>query len=160
MKDVARFYGYEPNRAGFLICPFHSEDTASLKLYENSFYCFGCHASGSIIDFVMQLYGLSFRDALVKLDNDFCLGIVGQPISEEAQHRYEKQRRAKIHKEADLEHSQKLWRRNVERYHELEEQMQHGVPDKNGCISDELAEAIKKWSQLDIWLDEHEYPGR
>ena len=74
---VVSFYGYEPNRQGFVSCPFHSERTASLKIYpkSNSFYCFGCGAGGDVIDFVRLLYGLDFRQACVRLEADF--GLVG-----------------------------------------------------------------------------------
>ena len=74
---VVSFYGYEPNRQGFLNCPFHSEKTASCKIYpkSNSFYCFGCGAGGDVIDFVRLLYGLDFRQACVRLEADF--GLVG-----------------------------------------------------------------------------------
>ena len=74
---VVSFYGYEPNRQGFLSCPFHSEKTASCKIYpkSNSFYCFGCGAGGDVINFVRLLYGLDFRQACVRLEADF--GLVG-----------------------------------------------------------------------------------
>ena len=74
---VVSFYGYEPNRQGFVSCPFHSERTASFKIYpkSNSFYCFGCGAGGDVIDFVRLLYGLDFRQACIRLEADF--GLVG-----------------------------------------------------------------------------------
>ena len=74
---VVSLYGYEPNRQGFISCPFHSERTASCKIYpkSNSFYCFGCGAGGDVIDFVRLLYGLDFRQACVRLEADF--GLVG-----------------------------------------------------------------------------------
>ena len=77
IERVVSFYGYEPNRQGFVSCPFHSERTASLKIYpkSNSFYCFGCGAGGDVIDFVRLLYGLDFRQACLRLESDF--GLVG-----------------------------------------------------------------------------------
>ncbi len=77
IERVVSFYGYEPNRQGFVSCPFHSERTASFKIYpkSNSFYCFGCGAGGDVIDFVRLLYGLDFRQACVRLEADF--GLVG-----------------------------------------------------------------------------------
>ena len=77
INKVVSFYGYEPNRQGFVSCPFHSERTASLKIYpkSNSFYCFGCGAGGDVIDFVRLLYGLGFGQACLRLESDF--GLVG-----------------------------------------------------------------------------------
>lgn len=78
MHDVFEQYGYEPNRSGFVRCPFHSEKTPSLKAFAEGrrFKCFGCGASGSVIDFVMQLYGLTFWQAVVRINNDFGLGLL------------------------------------------------------------------------------------
>lgn len=72
-------YGYEPNRAGFMLCPMHSEDTPSLKVYpdSNSYYCFGCGTGGDVINFVMHLFHLDFKAAISRLDADFNLGVTG-----------------------------------------------------------------------------------
>lgn len=78
MLDVIERYGYETNRAGFMRCPFHSSDhTASLKIYpgERGWHCFGCGKGGSVIDFVMELFGISFRQAIVRMNTDFGLGL-------------------------------------------------------------------------------------
>lgn len=75
--DVAQLYGFHPNRAGFIPCPFHRERTASLKLYPGAkgFFCFGCHTGGSVIDLVAQLYGLDALGAARRLNDDFHLGL-------------------------------------------------------------------------------------
>lgn len=56
MRSVLDHYGYTPNRGGYIPCPFHGEKTASLKIYKpgKGWACFGCHAGGSPIDFVMM----------------------------------------------------------------------------------------------------------
>ncbi len=50
-------------------CPFHQDEHPSLVVYPEtrSFYCFGCRASGDVIDFVRRAEGLSFRNALERL---------------------------------------------------------------------------------------------
>jgi DNA primase len=60
--------GFAPNRKGksfWLSCPFHEEKTPSLKINpdKQTYYCFGCRSHGSVIDFIMELHGLSFKDA-------------------------------------------------------------------------------------------------
>lgn len=78
MQDVALHYGYQPNRAGFIKCPFHTGDrTASLKVYpgKGGWHCFGCNQGGSAVDFVIQLYGLTPLDAVRQLDRDFSLNL-------------------------------------------------------------------------------------
>ena len=51
------------------LCPFHQDEHPSLVVYPEtrSFYCFGCGASGDVIDFVRRAAGLSFVDALERL---------------------------------------------------------------------------------------------
>ena len=49
-------------------CPFHSEKTDSFIIYpNNSFYCFGCGASGDAATFIMKSFGCSFPEALERL---------------------------------------------------------------------------------------------
>ena len=43
----------------------------SMKLNERYFYCFGCGATGDVIDFVARLFGLSSFEAVQKLAQDF-----------------------------------------------------------------------------------------
>ena len=75
LSEAVRFYGYDPNRAGYIRCPFHNEKTASLKLYEHNYHCFGCDAHGTVIDFVAGLFNLSPLDAVKRLNSDFNLGL-------------------------------------------------------------------------------------
>lgn len=61
-------------RAGSLLkcrCPFHSEKTPSCVVYAGTqdphFYCFGCHAGGDVITFLMKIEGLSYIEAVESL---------------------------------------------------------------------------------------------
>lgn len=76
-EDAARLYGFAPNRAGYICCPFHGEKTPSLKLYagDRGWYCYGCHDGGDVIDFTSKLFGLGRLDAVRKLNDDFSLGL-------------------------------------------------------------------------------------
>ena len=71
MLEVVEQYGYHPNRAGFISCPFHKEKTASMKVYKDSVYCFGCGRSGDIFTFVQQMDGCSFKEAFLKLGGEY-----------------------------------------------------------------------------------------
>ena len=99
MIEMLRHYGIETNRSGFCRCPFHQERSASFKAYPGTrgFYCFGCHESGSVIDFVMKFFGLPFGDAIKKINEDFSLGL---PIGEKLDRRkqLEMQRQAFMRK--------------------------------------------------------------
>lgn len=48
------------------LCPFHSEKTPSFHVYlaNQSFYCFGCGASGDVITFTMKMENLDYMSAV------------------------------------------------------------------------------------------------
>ena len=71
VKEAAEYYGLEVNRGNMVCCPFHADRTPSMKLNEDYFYCFGCGASGDVIDLAARLFNLSGYDAAKKLATDF-----------------------------------------------------------------------------------------
>lgn len=71
MPYVLNMYGINPDRKGFIRCIFHKEKTASMKVYKDSVYCFGCGRSGDIFTFVQQMDGCSFKDAYLKLGGEY-----------------------------------------------------------------------------------------
>ena len=48
------------------LCPFHNEKTASFSVSPSKqmYYCFGCHAGGNVITFVMEYNQYTFPEAL------------------------------------------------------------------------------------------------
>ena len=71
LRQAAETYGLELRRNGMTCCPFHEVRHPSMKLNEDYFYCFGCGASGDVIDFTSRLFGISLKDAAQKLAADF-----------------------------------------------------------------------------------------
>ena len=72
MMDVIQRYGFHPNRAGFICCPFHTGDrTASMKIYPDSFYCFACGAVGDIFTFVQRMENTDFKGAFLALGGSY-----------------------------------------------------------------------------------------
>lgn len=71
VPQAAAHYGIRIGRNGMCRCPFHSDKTPSMKINETYFYCFGCHATGDVIDFTARLFNLSLLDAARKLAADF-----------------------------------------------------------------------------------------
>ena len=78
-RMAAERYGLPIQQGSMVCCPFHADRTPSMKLNEDYFYCFGCGASGDVIDLAARLFGLSGYDAAKKLAADF--GITGQKPS-------------------------------------------------------------------------------
>ena len=71
VKQAAEHYGCKVNRGDMICCPFHDDRHPSMKLNEQYFYCFGCGATGDVIDLVAKLFGLSSYEAAKKLAHDF-----------------------------------------------------------------------------------------
>lgn len=94
--DLFAYYGFERNRAGLVKCMFHQDNHASMKVYDGArgYHCFSCKASGDVIGFVQQHFGLSFRDAISKINDDFRLGL---PINSQI----DNEQRRQLRKEAD-----------------------------------------------------------
>ena len=78
-RMAAERYGLPIRQGSMVCCPFHADRTPSMKLNEDYFYCFGCGATGDVIDFAARLFGLSGYEAAKKLAADF--GIAGQKPS-------------------------------------------------------------------------------
>ena len=76
----------------FGLCPFHGEKTASfsVKPEKGIYYCFGCHKGGGAINFMMELEGLSYPDAVRSLAKRAGMQV---PEDEQYQSRYRQQER-------------------------------------------------------------------
>lgn len=72
MNEIVERYGFHANRAGFIRCPFHMGDnTPSMKIYKDSYYCHACHTSGDIFTFVQKMDNLSFKEAFQMLGGSY-----------------------------------------------------------------------------------------
>lgn len=61
----------QPRGHGYMgCCPFHEDATPSLSVdgVPDRFHCFGCGASGDVIDFVQRTRHLGFLEAVAELD--------------------------------------------------------------------------------------------
>ena len=67
----------------FGLCPFHGEKTASFSVSPDKgiYYCFGCHKGGGVINFQMEIEGLSYPDAVRALAKR-----VGMQVPEDEQY--------------------------------------------------------------------------
>jgi DNA primase len=63
-------------------CPFHSEKTPSFTVdpERKTYYCFGCHEGGGIVNFVMEMDKLSFPEAVEILAKRFGVPVMRENI--------------------------------------------------------------------------------
>ena len=66
LNTVLKHYNLSPDRNGMLRCPFHADETASLKVYPqtNTFNCFGCGKNGDQIEFCTLKEGSKHKGLL------------------------------------------------------------------------------------------------
>lgn len=84
----------------FGLCPFHGEKTPSFSVSPDKgiYYCFGCHKGGGVLNFQMEIEGLSYADAVRALAKRAGMEV---PEDEQYQSRYRQQERLwALHKEA------------------------------------------------------------
>lgn len=132
MMDILNRLNIRVNK-GFCNCPLHDGDhTASFKVYDKSFYCFGCGKGGDIITFAQLYNNMSFKDA--------CEWISGEELStlgkyqleaEERKRRYAAERRKQIKKRLSELQLAQYWHT-----------YQTAEP-----FSDEWCEAFKHWQK-------------
>ena len=73
-QAAAPLYGLPITTTGMTRCSFHEDHTPSMKLNDTYYYCFGCGATGDVIDLTARLFDLSCLQAARKLAQDFGLG--------------------------------------------------------------------------------------
>lgn len=131
------------------LCPFHGEKTPSFHVTPamNSFYCFGCQASGSVVDFVMKNERLTFDEALRKLAGELGIDIEEDrrtPEERDAREAEEKQKRALL---AANEFAAMWFRDNLVKGRNA---TASAYLEKRG-ISPDIAERFRIGAALDGW---------
>ena len=93
----------------FGLCPFHGEKTASFSVAPDKgiYYCFGCHKGGGPVNFMMDMEGLSYPDAVRALAKRAGMEV---PEDEQYQSRYRQQERLwALMKEAGRFYNEQLY---------------------------------------------------
>lgn len=159
-RQVVELYGFHPDRSGYIQCPFHTGDNhGSLKVYDGSktgWHCFGCGAGGSVIDFVMRLFNISFAQACLRINTDFNLGLTGERPSRAERSALLEARRREAERKAALD---SRYRRAAAEHLRYFEAVKYAppqmLPDGGIWIHPLYAEAVRKLPVLEYWLDQN-----
>ena len=138
----------------FGLCPFHGEKTASFSVAPDKgiYYCFGCHKGGNAVNFMMEIEGLSYPDAVRSLAKRVGMEV---PDDEQYQSRYRQQERLwALHKEAARFFHAKL--QAPEGAAALQYALGRGMP-KSTIINFGIGYAPDTWSSLTDYLRKKGY---
>ena len=66
------------------LCPFHNERTPSFSVNKarNFCYCFSCHKGGSPVNFIMEMEGIGYQDALRQLARRYGITIEERELTD------------------------------------------------------------------------------
>lgn len=129
MADVARHFGYAPNRAGFIKSPFKEERTPSCKLYPRSFYDFSSNVGGDSIRFASAVLGLNNWESCRYLIEAFSLpfSLSGSADNREQIQQRQRERQKQQEKERRFKEA---WRAEVDRLKTWENIYQRAIEEK------------------------------
>jgi DNA primase len=101
---IRRYMALKPAGSRLVgLCPFHNEKTASFSVNPDKgvFYCFGCQASGDVIDFYCRINGLDFREGLEQLAREAGIALAEfKPDPQEEKRRRQRQAASDMHAHA------------------------------------------------------------
>ncbi|BBD07784.1 DNA primase [Desulfovibrio ferrophilus] len=84
-------------------CPFHQETKPSFSVNPEMgyYYCFGCRASGDVIDFYCNIHGLEFREGLQQLAEEVGVELsTARPDPQRDEKKRKRSRSLKLHEQA------------------------------------------------------------
>ena len=157
MREVLEYYGYEPNKKGFICCMFHNEKTPSMKIFEKDYHCFGCGEHGDTITFVQKLFNLSFQETLKKIDVDFGLNLCGTHSFDELRKSHYQQKKLEAKRERkkrEKEQASNEYWVAFDKWKRLEDNKQKFAPKTpNEELHPLFIEALQKLSYQTYLLD-------
>lgn len=148
-RQAAEMYGLKVHKNNMVVCPFHNDRTPSMKVDEH-FHCFGCGASGDVMDFASRLYGISLLEATKKLASDFGISYDMKPVSVEKKIIIQKESNAQIYAKAE----QRIFRVISDYYYLLKKWEVDFVPKMEDTTWHPLfVEALQKKEHMEYLLD-------
>lgn len=144
---------YAPNPApkhDRIPCPVHNGKGYNMWFSEWGYHCFVCGTSGDVIHFVQHIFGMTFQEAVEKLNQDFGLGI---PMNRrltlreqrEAQQRHNAVMAEREREEAEQKARQDLYNALWDEWARLDQNRRIYAPQRAGDeIHPFFAEALQK----------------
>ena len=115
VQVVSRYVQLNPKGGRYWgLCPFHGEKTPSFSVnpQRQMYYCFGCHAGGSAITFVMEMEHLDFMEAVKLLAEQVHMEVPElTPSREDAENKSRKERLYEANRQCARFFHAQLWKK-------------------------------------------------
>lgn len=157
MPDALSFYGFKTNRYGRMPCPLHNGRDKNFSYKQKNFKCYVCNKSGTVIDFVMELFGLNFSQAVERINSDFRLGLSNsRPSDADLTALRDRQRKEQEKKERWETTAKQLAAEHLY-WHEVSVHFAPERPETYGTayIHPLYAEAVKRLPYIEYQIEEH-----
>ncbi len=158
MEDVLRMYGFETSSYGRIPCPLHNGHDKNFSYNEKFFKCFVCGAGGSVIDFVMKLFDIPFRQAILRINADFALGLTWDKPDPAVRSAVLEARRLEARRKEKLERLREKRRELAEEHRYWWGVLIDLAPTEEDWVAWNIhplyVEAVKKQPYLEYLLDE------
>ena len=101
---IAVYVPEAKERHGRIPCPLHGGEGYNFSYTDRVFHCFVCSEEGDAIHFVQKLFGLDFRSAMKKINDDFALNLPFEgPVNLKQQEEIKKKAEELKRKYAEIE---------------------------------------------------------
>jgi DNA primase len=111
IQEACERYGVHFDSRSRALCPFHNDSHPSGSIKNNLFHCYVCDLHLDIFSFTMRVFDINFSQAILRLNEDFGLGLCGQKPDRRALERF---RCEQADKAATLAACRAEYDRNVE----------------------------------------------
>jgi DNA primase len=178
ITKVLAHYGIEINKNNHIKCPFHQDDKPSCKIYldTNTYNCFGCGATGDVIQFIQDKENCSKHEALNKateligdIKNTDVMGIASTKGAESVEIDFEtlfaKQKEGlprspkaqQYLKERGLEQLQEVGYNSGKNWNKLKQCITFPLKDKAGNITSLYGRRIIEAKAYSVEVGKHYY---
>ena len=152
IRGVCERYGVHFDSHGRALCPFHTDHHPSANIKGEKFHCSVCDIHGDIFDFTQRMFSMDFRQAMLRLNEDFGLGLLGEkpdPI------KLQQWRRDKAHKAAELAAYRAEYDRNVLLHRYIIDALRVATKPKRHAQAIRRARWAEELEYLDYYFDSH-----
>lgn len=155
MEDVLQQYGFPTARNGRIPCPLHNGKDNNFSYKGQYFKCFVCGEGGTVIDFVMKLFGLNFRQAVLRINSDFHLCLTSSKPDRAARSAALEARREEQRRKDQAEEN---FRYMASELHYWKDVLEVFPPVRQGDTAyyhPLYVEAVKRLPYIEYWLDDY-----